>query len=425
MTYPLSNEVSSGQPTAYQHYNNLRADALRFGQAAADSANLGALLARFEHGLTLEYLETNRLRVPASPAAPVGLVINGCLLSAAANVDLSAGAAPSGAAALYYVFAVRSPGSATFTLDINTAEAESANTRRIGRFYWDGSAVARASITTEAGLFSAALIGFLAPQTCGGRLSLVSGSPLPGSATGGTLYFTPFNGSRAALYAPGYGWRVFAFSELSLSLAGRPADKNFDVFLAHTGGALALELVQWSNDSTRAVDLAWLDGALVKNTDAARRYLGTLRTSAAGECADEPARRYLYNHHNRLPCRLFKGDATSHTYASTTRRYWNNDSSLWFGLVLGQEQAALGMLDAQTRLTTGSGYSDVQMVLGEPSSGSGLVAVVNLSSAIQRCGNTVLAELPAGFSKVSLTEMAGSSTTMSNAFAAVNMLVWM
>ncbi len=425
MPYPLSSDVSSGQPTAHQHYNNLRADALRLGQSEVDSATLGALLARFEHGLSLEYLDTNRLRVPASPAAPAVLVINGCMLTAAANVDLSAGSAPSGAAALYYVFAVRSPGSTTFTLDINTSEAESANTRRIGRFFWDGSALVRASITTETAVFSAGLLGYSTPQTCSGRLSLVSASPQPANTTGGTLYFTPFQGNRAALYAPGYGWRAYPFSEISLSLAGRAADKNFDVFLAPAGGALGLELLQWSNDATRAVDLAWLDGVLVKNTDPSRRYLGTLRTSAAGECADEPGRRYLYNHHNRLPCRLFRGDSTTHTYASTTRRYWNNDSSLWIGLILGQEQTLWMTLDAQTRLTTGSAYSDVQLVLGEPASGSGLVAVVNLAATNLRAGNSVLAELPAGFSKISLTEMAGSSTTMSNAFAAASLLAWM
>ena len=40
MTYPLSSEVSSGQPTAAAQYNNLRRDALRMGQADADAATL-------------------------------------------------------------------------------------------------------------------------------------------------------------------------------------------------------------------------------------------------------------------------------------------------------------------------------------------------------------------------------------------------
>ena len=41
MTYPLSSEVSSGQPTAAAQYNNLRRDALRLGQADADAATHG------------------------------------------------------------------------------------------------------------------------------------------------------------------------------------------------------------------------------------------------------------------------------------------------------------------------------------------------------------------------------------------------
>ena len=70
MTYPLSSEVSSGQPTAAAQYNNLRRDALRLGQADADAATLADFLGRFSHNLRLELLETDRLRVPASPTSP-------------------------------------------------------------------------------------------------------------------------------------------------------------------------------------------------------------------------------------------------------------------------------------------------------------------------------------------------------------------
>ncbi len=59
MTYPLSSDVVAGQPTAADHYNNLRADALRLGQAAADSNNLADLLTqRTSRTLTIQLLGT-------------------------------------------------------------------------------------------------------------------------------------------------------------------------------------------------------------------------------------------------------------------------------------------------------------------------------------------------------------------------------
>ena len=98
MAYPLSSDVSSGQPTAYQHYNNLRADALYLGQAAADVVSLGAFFQRYADNIKIEYLATNRLRVPHVASRPATMMINGLMLQAAANVDLPASSFSGGAA---------------------------------------------------------------------------------------------------------------------------------------------------------------------------------------------------------------------------------------------------------------------------------------------------------------------------------------
>jgi len=138
MAYPLSSDVSSGQPTAYQHYNNLRADALYLGQAAADVVSLGAFFQRYADNIKIEYLATNRLRVPHVASRPATMMINGLMLQAAANVDLPASSF-SGGAATWYIFAKQTAGSTTFTLEVNTANAESSSTRLIGEVYWDGA----------------------------------------------------------------------------------------------------------------------------------------------------------------------------------------------------------------------------------------------------------------------------------------------
>ncbi len=140
MSYPLSSPVTAGQPTAADHYNNLRSDALHLGQAAADAVPLGTFLQRFSQGLKLEYLASNRLRIAFNSINPATVMIKGVMCQAAANVDLPSGLF-SGAAAAWYVFANQSARSTTFTLTVNTSATEAANQVLIGQVYWDGSNV--------------------------------------------------------------------------------------------------------------------------------------------------------------------------------------------------------------------------------------------------------------------------------------------
>lgn len=140
MTYPLSSPVSPGQPTAADHYNNLRKDTLNLGQTETDVVNLGTFFRRFASGMKLEYLANHRVRVPNSSINPPTLMINGCMLQSTANVDLPAGLI-SGPAATWFIFAVRTVGSSTFTLTANTSSTEGTNHRLIGQAYWTGSSL--------------------------------------------------------------------------------------------------------------------------------------------------------------------------------------------------------------------------------------------------------------------------------------------
>jgi hypothetical protein len=138
MSYPQSSDVTSGQPTAAAHYNNLRADALYLGNVPSDSKTLAGFLNRHAEHLSLQIIATNRLRVPYSINKPPTIMINGCLLQTSANVDLPSNQF-SGAAATWYVFAVRSAGSTTFTLAVNSSSAEATDQWLIGEAVWDGS----------------------------------------------------------------------------------------------------------------------------------------------------------------------------------------------------------------------------------------------------------------------------------------------
>ncbi|RPI94767.1 MAG: hypothetical protein EHM39_12100, partial [Chloroflexi bacterium] len=146
-TYPSSSDVISGQATLASHYNTLRADGVRLGASAANAANLGDVISRYSQWVRLEYLALNKVRVPYSTRRPPALVVNGYLLQATANVDLAA--APVGAANRYYVFAVRTAGSTTFTLAVSTSSVEAEDQRLIGEFYWDGANIDQGSIKSE------------------------------------------------------------------------------------------------------------------------------------------------------------------------------------------------------------------------------------------------------------------------------------
>ncbi len=144
MTYPTSSDVAGGQPTLAAHYNNLRKDALYLGNLSTESIPLGSFIEGLVTGMKLEYLATNRVKVPHVAAAPAKIMIDGYLLQSYADVELPAGLF-SGATATWYIFAVRASTS-TFTLSVSTSAAVIPGTRLIGQCYWDGTNIRDKSV---------------------------------------------------------------------------------------------------------------------------------------------------------------------------------------------------------------------------------------------------------------------------------------
>jgi hypothetical protein len=342
MAYPLSSNVSAGDPTLSAHYNNLRSDAINLGQPAADVVTLAAFLERFESRLTLERLSTDKIRVPASAAAPVSIMVAGFMVQAAANVDLADANKPSGAANSYYVFANRVAGSTTFTLTVNTSITEAANQRLLGRFYWDGTKIVKDSVRSELSVLVKSLLYFVEPQLCEGRLTIVTGVPVPTAdvASSASVYFTPYIGSRIALYVENYGWRNYKFDELTLNISAVAADKNLDIWVYDNAGTLTLAMTEWSNDILRATALAYQDGVLVKSGAPAYRYLGTVRTFNAGVTRDTVTSRFVWNYYNRVDRHLLVNDATdSWTYTvATTWRALNTSANNRVTCVIGVDE---------------------------------------------------------------------------------------
>lgn len=164
---------------------------------------------------------------------------------------------------------------------------------------------------------------------CEGRLTLTSGVPVTTSNVTGatTVYFTPYKGNRIALYDGVSTWSLYTFTEKSLALGTITAGKPYDVFIYDNAGTLTLEMLVWTNDTTRATALVSQDGVLVKSGATTRRYLGKFYTTSTTQTEDSYANRYLSNHHNPVLRPMSAVDATaSWTYNTATWREANNST---------------------------------------------------------------------------------------------------
>ncbi len=263
-------------------------------------------------------------------------------------MDLAVGSAPSGPAAVYYIFANRTGASTTFTLSVSTSSAEAANQRRIGKCYWDGTEITRESIQTELGMHVSTLLKNTESMHHCGRLTLATNDPVPVSniAVSSMLYFTPYKGNRISLFVPGYGWRVHTFSELSLDISGYSINTNYDIFIYDNAGTLTLEGVAWSNATLRAVALVQQDGRWVKNGYTNKLYLGTIRCNMVGSAADSYLARLCWNNYNRMPRQLkIIETANSWTYnVAATFRPFNNNAANQVEYVVGLVEDMLNLV---------------------------------------------------------------------------------
>ena len=231
-------------------------------------------------------------------------------------------------------------------------------------------------------------------STADGRLTLESGVPVSTAdqIAKTTLYYTPYIGNRIALY-DGSAWSVASFAEVSVSLSALSASTNYDVFGYNNSGSLALELVAWTDATTRATALARQDGVLVKSGAPTRRYLGTLRmTATAGQTefsfgaiasGGTEAKLYLWNAQNRVEVAAIVGEtADSWTYATATVRPANNSSTMRVSFVQGGNMEPVhasygGLLGSGTAYASlGVGLDSTSAFAGLPGAlpGSGLAA---------------------------------------------------
>lgn len=169
--------------------------------------------------------------------------------------------------------------------------------------------------------------GVVSPEAFlpGGRLTLESGVPvsLADQAAKTSIFYTPYIHDKIPLY-DGTVWQLIDFTETTLPVGTTTATRPHDVFAFISAGALALEHLVWTNDTTRATALATQDGVLIKSGAATRRYLGTFRTVSTTTVEDTMLKRFLWNFYNRVPRGSVSTVGTAHSLSSAAGlREWN------------------------------------------------------------------------------------------------------
>jgi hypothetical protein len=173
------------------------------------------------------------------------------------------------------------------------------------------------------------------------------------------------------------------------------------VFGYLSSGALTLELVAWTNNTTRATTIT-LDSTLgfyVKTGDTTRRYLGTMRTVTTTTMTDNTDKRFLFNYNNRVPRVFNKVEGTSSwTYGTGTSNTWrnfNNSANNRVEWVDGIGDVSTS-LTAQARIYISNSYANVNnyayLGLGIDTSGStapGFKTIAYMLGIIYDCSPVV------------------------------------
>lgn len=186
-----------------------------------------------------------------------------------------------------------------------------------------------------------------------GRLSLTTGLAVTVAdvAAAGTLYYVPKIGSKISLYN-GAAWIVRSIgAQISLVLTGLLTNaRPHDVFCYDNAGTPTLEVLAWTNDTTRATALVLQDGVLCKSGALTRRYLGTLYATGTGTTEDSKAKRYLWNMYNRVKRTLRNVNETADnwTYTTATIRQANANAANQLDFVRGLDEDAVEALIVQS-----------------------------------------------------------------------------
>lgn len=254
--------------------------------------------------------------------------------------------------------------------------------------------------------------GLLSPalDTC--RLTVVSGNAAPTTdqTAKGTLYLTSTENDGSAITTAhcqitiydGTRSREYDVTELSLSLTGLLTNaRPHDVWVYDNAGTLTLEVLAWTNATTRATALAYQSGTTVKTGATTRRWIGTIYATGTGTTEDSTAKRFVWNAYNQLARPVARtADATSWNYSVDTWEQARNSSVNQIAVVVGKPtsmiQVVTNVLVHNSGIGAGVGY---EISIGEDSSTAPDSLAIIARSATASATTQGYSQLLAGLNK--------------------------
>jgi hypothetical protein len=183
-----------------------------------------------------------------------------------------------------------------------------------------------------------------------------------------TLYLTPCTGNRITLFDSSGNPTTYTSAEISIAVPASTATV-YDVWVYANAGVPTLELLAWTNATTRATaTVRTTTGRLTKSGDLTRLYVGSFETTAvAGQAEDSLTKRWLWSEYNRWPKAFQRLETTSSwTYSTATVRQANGSASNQVDVVIGQPGAVLD-LTLNVSVSNSTGGVNIASGIGEDS----------------------------------------------------------
>jgi len=211
-----------------------------------------------------------------------------------------------------------------------------------------------------------------------GRLTLTSGTPVTTAdvTAATTVYYTPVNGCNQITLWNGSTHVTDTVTETSVAV---PATTStlYDVFAFDNNGAVNIEALAWTNDTTRATAVTLQNGFLAKAATPARRYVGSFRTTTvSGQTEDSAAKRYVWNYYQRVRRVLRRLETTaSWTYTTGTFHQANASTANQVEAVIGVAEVSLSLSVSGVGSNSAGGVN-LLISIGEDSTSTADAAIV-------------------------------------------------
>jgi hypothetical protein len=206
-----------------------------------------------------------------------------------------------------------------------------------------------------------------------GRLTLTTATPVTTAdvTAATTLFYTPISGCNQITLWTGAFTVTDTLTETSIAVPATTATL-YDVFAFDNAGVVNIEVLAWTNDTTRATAITLQNGFLAKAATPARRYVGSFRTTAvSGQTEDSgfactTSKRYVWNYYNRVRRPLCRYESTANwPYTTATVHQANGAAANQVEVVVGVAEVVVDV--SLTAAMSNSAGAAVSVGIGEDS----------------------------------------------------------